>query len=205
MRNYIKSGSGVTSIGNVTGLQEALDLKTSIGKKTVTPINAVAASAWMNIINNPVDGDTVTMGGVTYAFKTVISQAYDVLINTTPALTVQNLIIAVNKLSGEGTVYGAGTIANPLVTIVLGYGSNFYLYSRIKGVVNNGLSLSKSSTLPSWMEFNRTTPTTVTSGGIDGTVGKDMEMFFVNSIMYVSVGESTIHTANWVRSSFSLF
>lgn len=63
---------------------------------------------------SPNDGDTVTVGDLTYTFRTAISVAYDVLIGAAAITAMANLAAAINtgEVSGEGagTIYGAGTV-----------------------------------------------------------------------------------------------
>lgn len=60
------------------------------------------------------DAETVTIGLVTYTFNTVLGGANSVLIGVDADETLDNLAAAVVKGPGEGSVYGTGTVANPL-------------------------------------------------------------------------------------------
>lgn len=65
----------------------------------------------------PSNNDTVTIGGVTYTFKTTLTgAANEVLIGASAAIALDNLKEAVNDVGTEGTNYGTGTVANPYVT-----------------------------------------------------------------------------------------
>lgn len=65
----------------------------------------------------PANNDTVTVGGVTYTFKTSLTgAANEVLINTTAAAALTNLKRAITLTGTIGTDYGTGTVVNPLVT-----------------------------------------------------------------------------------------
>jgi flagellin len=82
-----------------------------------------SASASLAFSGTPADGDQITIGGTQYTFHTSANfggtTANDVLIdsNTNPVMALQNtlanLVAAVNGGPGAGTVYGAGTVANP--------------------------------------------------------------------------------------------
>lgn len=63
----------------------------------------------------PADGSTVTVGSITYRFKTVIAQINDVFINTTAANALINLGRAINGTGTPGTDYFTGTVAHPNV------------------------------------------------------------------------------------------
>ena len=62
---------------------------------------------------NVSDGDTTVLGGITYRFKTVMTQAYDVQIMASAALTLAAYKKAVNATGVAGTDYYAGTLVNP--------------------------------------------------------------------------------------------
>jgi len=65
----------------------------------------------------PANNDTITVGGVTYTFKTTLTgAANEVLINTTATAALTNLKAAINLTGTIGTDYGTGTVINPLVT-----------------------------------------------------------------------------------------
>lgn len=78
----------------------------------------VAASSTLTLDAQPANNDTVRVGttdGATpavYRFRTVLASAYDVLIDASTDLTLQNLYNAINQGPGSGTKYSAGTIAN---------------------------------------------------------------------------------------------
>jgi hypothetical protein len=78
----------------------------------------IAATATLTASDTPADKDTVTIGTITYIFKTVLTgtygSPYQVLIGGSAAAALDNLKAAVNDgPSGEGTQYGAGTVVNP--------------------------------------------------------------------------------------------
>ena len=68
----------------------------------------------------PADGSTVTIGGVTYTWKTALTpSAGQVLINGTADAALLNLIRAINHSGTAGTDYansGTTAVANPLVS-----------------------------------------------------------------------------------------
>lgn len=60
------------------------------------------------------DGETVTIGTVTYTMVDALSgAAYEVLIGASLAASLDNLKSAINASAGAGTTYGTGTVANP--------------------------------------------------------------------------------------------
>jgi hypothetical protein len=77
------------------------------------------ANAIVTVISNALDGDQVTLGEEVYTFRNAISQAYDVQIGATTALTATNFFCAITIDNGsavnQGTLYGIGTVANPAI------------------------------------------------------------------------------------------
>lgn len=73
---------------------------------TVVQSNNLPWSATLNIATQPTDGDTVTISGVVFTFKTTLgTTAGNVLIGADAAAARANLEKAVEKASGAGTNY----------------------------------------------------------------------------------------------------
>lgn len=73
---------------------------------TVVQNNNLPWTATLNLATQPTDGDTVTIAGVTFTFKTTLgSTAGNVLIGADAAAARANLEKAVEGLSGAGTNY----------------------------------------------------------------------------------------------------
>ncbi len=110
--NLFISDSGVSSTIQVT-----------TGTLSSAGLLGGSASASLAFSGTPADGDQITIGGTQYTFHTSANfggtTANDVLIDasTNPVTALQNtlnnLVAAVNGGPGAGTVYGAGTVANP--------------------------------------------------------------------------------------------
>lgn len=66
----------------------------------------------------PANNDTLTVGGVTYTYKTTLTGvANEIKIAASATLTLDNTKSAINDSVGtEGTDYGTGTVVNPLVS-----------------------------------------------------------------------------------------
>lgn len=85
---------------------------------TYISASLVAATNIGTMTTQPSNGNTVTVGttnGTTsavYTFKTALSSAFDVLIDTTAQNTLLNLYNAINLGPGIGTKYGTGTTVN---------------------------------------------------------------------------------------------
>lgn len=69
--------------------------------------NALYFTAQLNIATNPTDGDTVTINGVAFRFKSTLAANGDVKIGDTAADTVDNLVAAINAPSTGGTTFDA--------------------------------------------------------------------------------------------------
>jgi hypothetical protein len=68
-------------------------------------------------LENGADAATVTIGSITYTFDAeLVDEPYHVLVGADADETLDNLEFAINGDTGEGTVYGTGTVAHPLVT-----------------------------------------------------------------------------------------
>ena len=86
-------------------------------------VTAAAATGTLSMSSLPTDGQTVTIGSQTYTFTSSApgSGTNNVLIGSTIADTVANLVNAINAntadSAGDGAGgYGTGTVANPAVT-----------------------------------------------------------------------------------------
>jgi hypothetical protein len=77
------------------------------------------ATATLQFIANPQNGDTFSLGEEVYTFRTVISAAYDILIGADATHTAANTYVAITEDLGggqnAGTLYGVGTVPNPAI------------------------------------------------------------------------------------------
>lgn len=126
-RNYRQPETTGDSDGTKTVLVEGIE-----GCRLEIPVNGSLASdaegSYYLLVGNssvlltsngtsPANNDTVTIGGVTYTFKTTLTgAANEVLIGANAAAALDNLKSAVNDTGTEGTHYGTGTVANTVVT-----------------------------------------------------------------------------------------
>lgn len=101
----------------------------------------VAAQGKVTFVSNPSDADTLTIGAVTYTFKTTPAAAGDILIGTTKQDTIDNLVAAIKGTGGSG--YYAATKPSLLVTADTGV-STLFLEYFIPGTVGNSATLSQS-------------------------------------------------------------
>jgi hypothetical protein len=75
-----------------------------------------SAAATVRFTGLPTDGNTVTVNGTAYRFKTALSAPNDVLIGPTPAACAGNLRAAINGEDGAGVIYHAVTSRPAAVT-----------------------------------------------------------------------------------------
>jgi uncharacterized phage protein (TIGR02218 family) len=111
------------------------------------------------------DGETVTVGGVTYRFKTTMAAAYDVKITTSAELTLQNLNLAINVSGTVGVNYFAGTLVNPQVSAVMGQslGDLFVTAtSAFPGAAGNAIAATETMTNGAWSDATLVGGTTAT-------------------------------------------
>jgi len=84
--------------------------------------NSVKGAFGMNVLRfsaNPSDGDTVTIGSVTYTFKTALTPtAGEVLIGADSERSAEYLQRAINQRTSEGVHWAAGTTLNTEVCVV---------------------------------------------------------------------------------------
>lgn len=93
---------------------------------------------------NNSDGDTVTLAGVTYRFKTTPEAAYDVKIGASANATMDNLVAAINASGTPGTEYFAGTAQHPLISSSARSTATITLTARNKSY-GNSLAATKSA------------------------------------------------------------
>jgi hypothetical protein len=75
-----------------------------------------SAAATVRFTGLPTDGNTVTVNGTAYRFKTALSAPNDVLIGPMPAACAGNLRAAINGEDGAGVIYHAVTSRPAAVT-----------------------------------------------------------------------------------------
>lgn len=94
----------------------------------------------------PADGDTVTIGSITYTFRSSLTgqPAYTIKIETTAALTASCLYAAINNVTSSfapGTDWSTGTLPHPDVWC----STTGVLTARKGGAAGNSVALSRAS------------------------------------------------------------
>lgn len=96
----------------------------------------------------PIDGDTVTVGLLTYTYKTVVGVPYTVLIGATINDSLTNLADAINRDQvgdPEGTRYGLNTQQNPLASATNNGDNTLRATARTGGAAGNTVATTSVS------------------------------------------------------------
>jgi len=97
------------------------------------------------------DGETVTIGGETYTFKTALTGVPDeVLIDVSAAASLDNLKVAINGGAGEGTKYGTGTVANVQVTATTNTDTAQTVEAKRVGTYGNAIATTETCDNVAW-------------------------------------------------------
>lgn len=107
----------------------------------------------LTLTGNAVNNETVTAGSVTYTWKTALTVpavVNEVLIGATASDSIDNLIAAINQDSGDGTLYGSGTVYNPDILAAAGAGDTMDAAARAAGTAGNSIATTETMTNGSW-------------------------------------------------------
>jgi flagellin len=172
---FLSDGVSNSTIVTTTGALTAATLGLVAG---TTNVNTPATNATAQIslgATQPADGDTVTIGGSTYTFKTAVTAAGQVEIGANAQATLTNLEDAVNDAGGTNGAGGTYDIAaaNASATATAPVGGTLSL-TAISAVAatGNAIVLTQSAggvlTVPAGGTFSggisaTTTPTAVTN------------------------------------------
>jgi hypothetical protein len=120
------------------------------------------ATGTLTFSGNLAAGDSITIGGVTYAFVTDLmgALANAVLIGSNIGQTIGHLVAAINGAAGEGTTYSVGTVANPAVTAAdtsAGPTDRVTLTARAVGSAGNTIGTVEVTDSGDVMTFSGTT------------------------------------------------
>lgn len=192
-----------------TGESEVNISVSGINLPEETPVNAVAATAELNLAATPTDGDTVTIGEKTYEFVDTLSEdtgsavENEILIDGSANNAGTNLKNALEGGGTEGTDYSTGTTGvDGVSAAVEDGGSTVKLTADTKGTAAHSIELDEtlSDASSEWddtgdLESDRL------AGGVDGTVGNKYDMYVDGSYLYVAVDDNTVSDDNWRRVS----
>lgn len=143
--NISESGSTTSWANNDTTITGG------IGATKVFTITAAAGAPAA-----PADGNTVTIGGQVYTWKTTLTgAANEIKIGSTALDSSANMIAAINATSGAGTQFGTGTVANASVTAVFAPATKLAI-ARNVGVEGNAIAIAESGSNTSWANGDTT-------------------------------------------------
>jgi hypothetical protein len=127
---------------------QALSLDTlkaiMIEVKPIKAFQGTAASGVLNFKLHPVDDDTVTIGAITYRFKTAPNTAYDVFLGANKAAAQTNLDKAIDASGTAGTHYFTGTLRHPLIGTSVISGDTITVTSARTGADGNLIATTAS-------------------------------------------------------------
>jgi len=167
------------------------DLNTKINKAIDgAVVAAVAANQTLTLTGNVTELDTIVIGTTTYRFMNdlVPDVAYDVLKGATASDTLDNLIAAINKAAGEGSTYGTGTVAHPLVTATAGDGDTMLVTAKVKGTAYNTTPTTNPIDSGNKIAWGDAT----LKNGIDGTVGGKGTLRFEATKLWIAISDCTV-------------
>lgn len=177
----------------------------SVGLPEKTPVNAVASTGVLTsggtnpkddvaataILtatgDGPVDGDTVTIGTVTYTFKTALTDPAvpnEILV----AAPLPNLVLAINGGAGAGTNYSTGTVAHPDVTAGEVANGAFTVTAKVAGAAGNLIAKAKDGDDMDWDG----TGDFLTGGSDAETVTIDTKVYTFRTALTPTEGEVLI-------------
>lgn len=145
--------------------------------------------------------DTVTIGSVTYTFKTsVATTANEILIGASAAATASNLAAAINNGVGSGTLFGSSTVVHPTVAASATTGV-VSLTAKAAGTAGNSIGLSKVGTDISVSGATLTGGSA--SGGATFDIGTDYTIDFETGRIEI-VPTGNIATGTDIEITYSL-
>lgn len=198
------SGLKTTVGDSVAGLVADVTALQSAKNKAVdgAVVAAVAAKQTLTLTGNVTEADTVVIGTTTYRFMDdlVPDVAYDVLKGATASDTLDNLIAAINKAAGEGSKYGTGTVAHPIVKATAGDGDTMLVTAKVNGTAYNTTPTTNPIDSGSKIGWGDTT----LKNGIDGTVGGKGTLRFEATKLWTAITDCTVSdSTGWKYITFT--
>lgn len=154
---------------------------------------AVAAQGTLTLDTQPTDGDTMTIGAITYRFKTAPSQAEDIFRGADLAACQASIIKTLNGTGEPGVDFYAGS-TTPHTTVKCGesFAANVLtLTARAKGTAGDALATTETFTAGSNV-FDDTTLGATTAGVAALTVQSRVMSFGNVAAGAANVGSGTI-------------
>lgn len=143
---------------------------------------------------NPTAGKVVGINtNRSYTFVTALTgAAYQVLIGANASASLDNLIAAINKAAGEGTLYGTGTVAHPNGTAAAGAGDTMVFTSNVFHSSGNSIPVYTDVTSASWSASSLTGG--ITPCSVEGNLATDLSGIALPTFHALQGIEITCHT-----------
>ena len=229
-------GRTITTRGNAIALltDDGLAGYQSINKQlrddTFIEAAYLPAKGTIELVSNPLNGEEVVVGATTYTFVSSLSSANDVLIGIDADESIANLIAAINQDAGEGTIYGAGTVANAdafadplpgaiasIEALVPGVAGNSIVFTTdvTDAIISGSGTLDGGEDIPAFAQFTlERAPRGVTRiesvsiftrRSVFGPGGATLQPSFVDGSASASTGADSVVPANpaWQVDHFS--
>ncbi len=144
--NAVGAGTLAAGTGNFLALSDTFANSANVAGSPGGATAATKATGLFDLTNNPLSGNTVTIGGESYTFVSgAPTAANQVLIGGSANGTLNNLMEAVNNGpagTGAGTNYGTGTVANTSATITAVAGGQATVQAITAGTAGNSVAIS---------------------------------------------------------------
>lgn len=132
--------------------------------------------------------DTITIDGVVYTLRAApTTVANEVKIGVDAATTAANLVAAINKAAGGGTLYGSLTVIHPTVRATA-LGAVVTLTAKVAGVGGNSIAISESGT-----GFSFAGGATALSGGGPSGFYEEKPSFFTSGAWVDTITLTTVN------------
>ncbi len=113
--------------------------------------NISVARGTLTFTGQPLNTETVTIGGTVYTYNTTLGGANSVLIGANVEASIQNLIDAIAATSSKlGDTVGAGTVAHTTATAAEAVGDRLVAVAIAKGTPGNDVATTETVTAASW-------------------------------------------------------
>ena len=150
-----------SALGVITPSNQQAEIAPVSGSSAMGSFRVIAGTAGVKASGTltstgtaPANNDTVTIGSVTYTFKTALSAGptvpYEVLIGASADAALDNLKAAINDTGVEGTNYSVGTVAHPTVEATTNTATTQLVVARIGGTAGNAIATTEVSAQLSW-------------------------------------------------------
>lgn len=155
LQNNASTMAGTLATGTLTSTGTAATDgdQVKIGDITYTFVTALSeakATAVFTLTDVLTEGETITIEGITYTMRATPTAPYDVDIGASAAISLDNLKAAINDSGTEGTTYGTGTEAHPLVTATTNTNTEQTVEAKKFGTYANGYLTSETCADASW-------------------------------------------------------